>query len=1439
MFKNADLQNHLETSSSISLESFVVAEWNMNIAENISKVGNYRYRPNDTENPVYNNLAESFSYEDPALFYTGATDADTVIDGGLEDDGTPLAFISSKQKEKMLFSLEDCFGRFRPRSGINKLRFFQDRYSHHDNIQMSRRPRYYMADKKDQFKYWSSFRTENGVERGVANQTILGQHYIEDAAPFVVYKNEIPANRIVVKLQTNVGDVNLGPFTNSAGTYDDPFFGDDKRTTPVNWKIQYLKGGNWVDAAMFNSSSVRRDGTPIIGSDGYVEIGYGLIIPEDYYSIFRYEKELASESLLPLATSYAEGTAFMVRNNENDRGTVHIIVDGEYTSFPASYGWQVIDEVNNAVSFVTDLTSPPSFTDDVNIGEIFREFVMIEGIRIAATTMNVFDATLDLVELSPRLAVNLSEKTTNFSIKKSASDLGVSGIPVGQLLASTGSLSLFDYDQAFFKENTNSIIKDYTSQNIQIKLYEKVLDVDGYDFYIPIKTMYSEGFPQVSNKDRSVELSLRDLFFYFESTTAPQIIVQDVSLSYVVSLLLDSVGFSNYVFLRNEGESEEVIPYFYVEPDQSLAEMLNKIARSTQSAMFFDEYNNFVVMSKGYMMPTESERSTDFVLRGTKDFEKSGASKNAATQASLANIISISSQDNEVFNGGAITYATRYIQRSYGSIRQASLLERDKTWVYKPALLWEVAPIQQVRSTNEEVADQSAYSLAAVALNSDLSSDVPSVLDHEIINNVIDLGEAVLYLSRYEGYFFANGEIIKYDAVQYSIPGLSETERTESGGDNVWITSTREYQNYFSKVPFNGKIYPTGLVRIYSEPNYEVSGGVSRLANGAVAKHGRGQFGTNIVTHAAGLSDYWTDNNNVRGVKMDTATLFGSDDAPETVVGAAGVDKTRAEATTRSGLIKNFFANEYQEETSSMPQYPATVQSSALVMTGSFNTDVDSPINFVSYVNKKLDDKFRHFGTRMRVVGRVENSDIRSQSATGSSTYFTTTNTRTDQDISIAGGSGGIAVLLNPETNNGYYFEIAALTAANISDYETETNVKNVFFYKVKRNSAASADSENAVAVKLFSGIANIGVDSGNFAGQARLSTETSPTVFDLAVEYQDLGETRRFYLYINNVIVGIVDDDDPLPTYNNVALFVRGSAKCMFENIYALNQNYAQNSVFALDAPVVSSFGDDEISATDSFRKYAMSGLVQSTYLAGISDNEPPKYNIYFEEFGTIMREAAYFDVRYDKAYPALSAKVSPTFNRTKGYTVSGFRAGAYGAEFLIFNNTDSTLVLDSDSGNYLRIQGVTFTQQSNNELSVDEYFEKVGNLSDPEFVGDGVLLSPEKAKQDFTDIKLSRLTQGRSNFSIEAPYVQSHDSAYSLMKWLTEKIMKPRKSVGVEVFGLPTAQLGDIVQVSYRNENGVNEISAEDSRFVVYYIDYSRSPTGPSMNIYLSEVV
>jgi hypothetical protein len=326
--------------------------------------------------------------------------------------------------------------------------------------------------------------------------------------------------------------------------------------------------------------------------------------------------------------------------------------------------------------------------------------------------------------------------------------------------------------------------------------------------------------------------------------------------------------------------------------------------------------------------------------------------------------------------------------------------------------------------------------------------------------------------------------------------------------------------------------------------------------------------------------------------------------------------------------------------------------------------------------------------------------------------------------------------------------------------------------------------------------------------------------------------------MYLNGRVLGSVIDNDPLKNGQNVALFARGSARMMFENLFAIADSYEDKNGRSMDvdAPVASAFGFTNKNASNASRKYALSGSISNTILTSTSPSSTAKHNIYFEEFGTIMREMAYFNIKYDKAYPALYAKISPTFNNNQGYAISGFTANAFGAEFLIFNITDTVLSLDSGSGNYLRIQGVTFTQNSRHDLTVDEFFNDKGNLSDPQY-RDGQAYN-QKYAQEYSDIRKNRLTYGNKSFTINAPYLQSQDAANDLMSWLTGKIMKSRKAVGMEVLSMPHLQLGDIVEINY-TKNGISQLSGESSgRYVIYSIEYSRSNEGPSMVIHLSEV-
>ena len=1014
------------------------------------------------------------------------------------------------------------------------------------------------------------------------------------------------------------------------------------------------------------------------------------------------------------------------------------------------------------------------------------------------------------------------------------------GLPVGSLSVSNGLISIANFNNIFTEANifnglTGSIVSEYARQNTKFVIYETILNINGYDKYVPIKTFYAEEFPRPSGGDSTISIPLRDLFFRLETTNAPSVLTQETTLTYAISTMLDYIGFSNYSFKNITSANDPVLPFFFVEPNVSVAEILQRLAVATQTAMFFDEYNNFTVMSKEFLFPSIADRETDMILLGNDD--------------TIANIESISGNETKIINSGQIVYTIRYIQREVSSLSSMLKLDSERVYKYKPVLLWEVAATDETKTINEANKVSSGYSLGAMALNNPISENPPQVVNRQLINNVIDFGESIYWLPRFQGYLYANGEIIRFDAVEYSVPSSSEPI--------VWISSNQEYQKYFGALAFNGKMFPTGRVRIYSEPYYENVNEFAILKNGNVRVHGRGQFGTEITSHSAGLNPYWSDNNNTYGLKMYSDLIFSNKPTEEISNPEIG-NTERAELpeinavarkSKRNGIIKNFMSSKVfsdGEVNNLLVTDSGSVQSSALVITGpSSDPIVPNPRDLVSYVYKDLSSNFsfRGFGSRMRIIGKVDRNS--GQISNGSSNYFSLQSQKDPNSFGVNASSGGMAIMVNPQNGSGYYFEIASLNETNIENYivtddpeEINSTLHNIIFYKVNKNVKVGDNANSpATPIKLWGGLSNILVDSGFFAGQDRVANTEESTVYDLSIEYESLsGGGIRFYLYINNILIQIVNDTKPLPINTTMALFVRGSSHCMFENMYALDDLVAKNTNSKI-SQVNNVFDENGITTSEFLRKYAISGMVQSTYLTGISPDTNTQYKVYFEEFGTIMRECAHFNIKYDLAYPSFYSKIAKTFSSDRGYTVSKFYGGAYESEFLVFNSSDKAIVLDETTGNYLRILGITFTQNTTQILSVDKYFNKLSNFSDPSYQGNEIT-SPNISMQKYNQIKASRSRYGVKEFSLDSMYIQSEDDANNLMGWLIEKTMEPRREIIINIFPLPHLQLGDIVTIDYMMPGDIEYVDPE-TRFIVQEIMYSRSIDGPVQSIRVVEII
>lgn len=1541
MYSDISLTNHLQASSSVSTKTKVVVEWNLNSSETIQAVGNYKNRPmsadmsaNTAPNTAWNpNENESTKATNE---WFGYTDYDVVVDGGYTDeDLTPVTFRSSKDRQKSLMSLEDCFNRFRPRSGINKLRFFGKGkkiipITGFGNIFAN--PRYYAGSKDDKFKYWSSYRTQDNTEYGISGFYINAPSVIQDAAPFVIYKNLIPTNKIVIKLQTNVSNNNSLPTVNA-----DPFYSGSTpnyKSTPLIWKVQKYTGTAWVDIYSTISDEFVGDAA----QTGYFQLSYGLTNTEilvDYKNTFLLLGTLSSTDALPLIQEPKQkGQAYLVKSSNTDKGTLYIYNGGtsstklnNYLSVVPNYGWYKSEEsITNSQMFVTELdkTLAPSFTES-SVTK-YREFEYIQGLRIVVTTMANTNCTFDLIELSPRLEADITDNVLSFSVKKFASDIGVSNLPAGQLLASTGDISIFDNNEVFNKNNLNSLLNITSSitlinKGLQVRLYEIISNVakefailsnspqptgttnititannggiaqgdsvvvsgvspSGYngtwtaqagtdstkivlnigsnpgnittigtaikseptyrDFYVPIKTMYSDGFPQYNDANREVSMTLRDLTFYFESFLAPEILLRNASVSFIVATLLDSIGFSNYKFLRVPSVSDAVIPYFMVPPDKNIMQVLQDLAIATQTTMFFDEVNNFIIMSKEYLVPqSPSVRNRDILLYGADE----GIRK--------TNILSVNSESNDIYNDGKIVYYNRYIQKAPNDLQTLSLLDKNQTFEYQRSVLWALeADEKTLQSKNEEDITQTAYPLTAIPLASTLNDTLPEVIagtpNPVITNNIINFGDGVYWMGRFAGYFYSNGEIIKYDAIEYSY-GSNDSTNT------VWITSNEEYQYYFSQINKGDKMYKTGRVRIYAEPFYETNG---TYKIGPVSKHGRAQFGTTIAKHTVddGTTAQWWETPQ-KSLPTQYHQLFKGKDTSSTII-ENKTDIANKSITTKT-KIKNFLGRQTYSTKSRTTTVTDTIQSSGLLLSGpSFSSDI-SAMGTIGYVKKVLATNIAYdtYGARLRFFGDAKedpayvnlNASYPAYDLSSNLKFNNADGTYISGPSKIAGKSGGMAIMTNSK-GEGYYYELVALDYTNPEVVKTSTTINTLFFYKLKE--------VNGVLVPeiLHQEFRNILVDTGKFAGKI-LKTRETDSVYDIGISLSKNSSTSWiFSLYLDNEQIKILEDTSPINSgvSESISLFVRGPSEAMFENMYAMRRFLTQNEMtITVDSNLSESekattayrvgsfpnsvkvFDDTKVSGIYA-TKYALSPLVQTGFLSKLSVSSIPENEIFYEEFGAIMRECAYFNVKFDKAYPALTSLISPVPASLGGYLVAGYNSTPYRAEFLIFNTTDFVLDLGANK-NYLdnvSITGLTFTQETARDLTVDEFLTDKSNYLQK------VNYNPVEYKNRYIDIKNNRLLYGTKSFVIDSPYIQTTDLAQNLMDFIINKVSKPRKAVAVETFGMPIIQLGDIVSFSYDTTKTLpNTVSGNN--FVVYASEYKRDVKGPSTVLYLSEVI
>lgn len=224
---------------------------------------------------------------------------------------------------------------------------------------------------------------------------------------------------------------------------------------------------------------------------------------------------------------------------------------------------------------------------------------------------------VDVIEIAAHLEADISAFVMEDS---STLDIGeVSNLyPIGTVTSNVGSLTLSNLYRnptptvpdtngnlneflpgAFSQRNTAMIWHNYLEPNAKVDVFHDFYDESGSSSIflerVQELSMYTGAWTGQESEEVAVDLS--DYSTFFNTQLVPSAMWENIPATEAVWRVLDTVGFSNYVITSDDNDFN--IPIFYMDSTQNVWEIMDSIAQSTQTAIYFDSYGTLHVKPRG------------------------------------------------------------------------------------------------------------------------------------------------------------------------------------------------------------------------------------------------------------------------------------------------------------------------------------------------------------------------------------------------------------------------------------------------------------------------------------------------------------------------------------------------------------------------------------------------------------------------------------------------------------------------------------------------------------------------------------------------------------------------------------------------------------------------------------------------------------------------
>jgi hypothetical protein len=394
---------------------------------------------------------------------------------------------------------------------------------------------------------------------------------------------------------------------------------------------------------------------------------------------------------------------------------------------------------------------------------------------VKLTTGGVSDKYIGVIEISPRMVLDVSSFITDISISKESSTSAEDILPIGKVSANSLSMNLASYEAlrkiiSFDKTFDFDSSKIYLYKKIEVKPYFKLYgafgtltDSGGTYEKINQGTFYLDNWSTSEYGD--ISINALDGAKTLQDVIAPSIICEGYSAIAILRRLLDSVGFTNYNFNLSPTDTSVFSPKFWWTDDsKTVWNAIQELCRDSQITAVFDENNVLQFYTRDYMF--NSSKAADWSFRYLTD------------GSNLSNILSLSKND-------------------LASANQVKVL-------------WKSVTTSEYVGNSQPLWKSGVSSMAALSLDQDLPSAVTEGGYIALSPITINTYQAKTQLiDEYSGYLVIDSEIIEYDAIQYEYLNQDNTKT------QVWITSASDTLKYLgSGVVGSDNYKPSGRYRI-------------------------------------------------------------------------------------------------------------------------------------------------------------------------------------------------------------------------------------------------------------------------------------------------------------------------------------------------------------------------------------------------------------------------------------------------------------------------------------------------------------------------------------------------------------------------------------------------------------------------------------------------